>query len=236
MPFIINPFMVAPSGPQIPPDLANLVRWYKADSFSLADGTAIGGTGNEWIEQTGSGKDLTQATAARRPIFKTNIYGSKPAIQFISANQYWLTMPLLTLTPPFTIVIVGTTGSSIILGHDTQNMQVRAGHSGNNLFLFSGVGVDSAVCVTANTSVRGETFRAADAAGSMFFRDGKVDITGGGGSTGAVNLLLNTVSDPQFGLHINGYLAEICIWSQNQLTTDLDILYDNYFKPRWGLP
>jgi hypothetical protein len=236
MAFIINPFMVAPSGPQSPTDLANLVRWYKADSLSLADGTAVGNTGTEWTDSTGSGNSLTQATAARRPIFKTNIFGSKPAVQFISANQYWLSMPVLTMANPFTIVIVGITGSSIILGHDTLNMQVRAGHAGNNLFIFDGgASVDSVVCTTPNTSVRAETWRSEDAVGSIFFRDGKIDVTAGG-NTGAVSLSINTMSDPQFGLHINGYIAEVCIWSQNQINADMDALYDNYFKPRWGLP
>ena len=234
MAYILSPFFLTP--PVTPNSLANLLRWYKADSFSLADGTAIGGTGNEWIDQTGSGNDLTESTALNRPVFHTNIYGTMPAVQFIAANPSWMTMPLVTLgaSTQFTIAIVGATGSCIVLGHNSANMQVRTGHAGNNLFFYAGVGVDSNVCTTANTSVRMEIYRRDDAAGSMSFRDGKVNITLGGSDSNASTL--NRLSDPNFGLHINGYIAEICIWTTNHTNADLDNLYDNYFKPRWGLP
>src|SRR5206468_584290 len=49
----------AASGPSLP----NMVVWWKADSFSLSDGTAVGNTGTEWVDSSGNGFTATQATS-----------------------------------------------------------------------------------------------------------------------------------------------------------------------------
>jgi hypothetical protein len=243
MGFLINPFMVAPGGPQSPSDLANLVRWYKADSFSLSDGTAIGGTGNEWLDQSGSGADLTQATAGQRPVYHTNIFGSMPAITFTAASSQGLAMTDLTLaaspTGRFTIIVIAaTTNDNIILGTDsagTGNTQVRFRHGGpqNIAFFFAGVGVDSSPFTNAQTSIRSTCWRRSDAFGSILFRDNKISVASGGNDPGVADINQVGLS---FGLFTNGNVAEICIYTASHSDADLDALYDNYFRPRWGLP
>src|SRR5437867_11547265 len=69
------------------PSLNNIVVWWKADSLSLSDGTAIGDTGTEWVDQSGNGFTASQSTANRRPLFKINIFGSMPAVEFDGVND-----------------------------------------------------------------------------------------------------------------------------------------------------
>jgi len=128
---ILNSYQFAPSGPLLPSDLSNLVRWYKADSFALADGTPIGGGGNTWIDQSASGVNAAQATAGNRPVFKTNIVNGKPVIRFTSASQHYLTHTTLTLIGHFTIIVISSsTNDHCVWGHDAANEQVRIGDAG----------------------------------------------------------------------------------------------------------
>lgn len=243
MSLIINPFFSAPSGPSLPSDLPNLVRWYKADSFALSDGTAIGGVGQEWLDQSVSAANLTQATVGQRPVYHTNVFGSMPAIQFTAASSQALVMPLLTFAASpgglFTIVVVATsTNDNIIMGTDsagTGNTQVRFRHGSpaNVVFFFAGTGVESGTFTNAQASIRATIWKRVDTSGSINFRENKLSVPSPGSDPGQADM--NQVSGT-FGLFTNGNVAEICVWAASQSDADLDTLYDNYFKPRWGLP
>lgn len=51
--------------------------FFKADSLALSDGTAVGS-----VADTANGVNWTQATGGKQPLFKTNIFGSKPSLRF----------------------------------------------------------------------------------------------------------------------------------------------------------
>jgi hypothetical protein len=83
---------------------SNCVRLVRAsdsaqqDFVTLADGTldvasiatflaATTGKVVTLYDQTGNGKDVTQATDANRPVFALNVIGSRPAMQFLRASS-----------------------------------------------------------------------------------------------------------------------------------------------------
>lgn len=59
--------------------------WYAADrtGTTLTDGTAV----DTWNDLSGNGFHLT-GTATKRPLYKTSIVGTKPAILFDGSNDY----------------------------------------------------------------------------------------------------------------------------------------------------
>lgn len=61
-----------------PTDIAGLQLWLKADSLSLSDTDPVG----TWADSSGQGNDATQATAAKKPIYKANIQNGKPVVRF----------------------------------------------------------------------------------------------------------------------------------------------------------
>jgi len=57
----------------------HLSGWYKADAITgLSDGAAV----TSWVDSSGRGNTLTQATAAAQPSYETNEINSLPVVRF----------------------------------------------------------------------------------------------------------------------------------------------------------
>jgi len=61
-----------------PDDVSGLSLWLKADALSLNDGDPV----TTWTDSSTNSNDATQATAAKKPTFKTNIVNSQPVVRF----------------------------------------------------------------------------------------------------------------------------------------------------------
>lgn len=84
-----------------------LAAWYKADAISgLNDGDAI----STWADQSGNGRDATQAST-KRPTYKVNILNGKPAVRF-NGSQGMLTSSFDLSSSAATIIVVATAGAS----------------------------------------------------------------------------------------------------------------------------
>ena len=75
-----------------PADNASLIGWYKAESLSGSDGTAI----SSWADSSASNKAATQGTGANQPVTKTGVFGNYGAARFDGINDSLVT----TLNPP----------------------------------------------------------------------------------------------------------------------------------------
>lgn len=214
-----------------PLSFPGLLRWYRADSFSgiANDGDSIGGGGNTrgpWIDQTGSGDD---ATAGSGPIFKTNIIGAMPVIRFATALG-----PAMLFNPgnlaDFTVVAVcqTTAGSDSFVFY---NSTTAPGHQLRLLFFgvhdvvwyagsgivtvpFAGNNFESVGCKRSGTTI------------SM--RQNKVNL--GGGVDGNV-WTVNQIGNGSTGSTLD--LAELLVYNTTISEANLDLLYDQYLKPRW---
>lgn len=58
--------------------------WWKADSLALANNDPVG----TWNDVSGNNFKLVQATAGRKPLFKTNVVNGKPAVLFDGSDDY----------------------------------------------------------------------------------------------------------------------------------------------------
>lgn len=229
----------AASGPTSPDQLANLVRWYKADAgFTLIDGDPVGDVGKHWVDFSPAAVDLVQASAGNRPVYHTNVFGTMPAVQFDAASNQFLAMSSLTLATDYTIIgVMKVSVEGMLFGDNTSNYQIRVIHTGSNTLSFYAGGTDvvSNVFSGAANSVRMNGWRR-DGAGFIYFREQNIDRGTIGDAGGEISFTLTNMGSTSFGGYISGFIGEACIYSQKHTDFDVDALYTNYFKSRWGLP
>ncbi len=243
IPIPLGFFKPASSSSSVTPgSLSNLVVWFKADSFSLSDGTAIGGTGNEWQDQGPNDYDATQGTAGLRPLFKTNIFGSMPAIRFDGTDDILeFAGGGLSLLADFTIMIVTknvdySAEYRLLLGIGAgTSQQVLMGLSGNNtLSLYNGVIATSTAFSTSAADARLNVL-GRDGTAAKYYENNGVDKSNGTLVAGLSGL--QRIGGYGGGAqYFNGDMAEIVVYSDIKSQATVQSLYTNYFKPRWGLP
>ncbi len=82
-----------------PSDVPDLLTWLKADAITgLNDGDPVG----TWPDASGNGKDATQTTSWRRPIYATNQVNGLPALKFDAFNDGMVT----SANPPKSSTII----------------------------------------------------------------------------------------------------------------------------------
>ena len=96
-----------------PRKIPGLVLWYSADKISgLSDGDPIA----TWPDRSGNGIDATQATEAKRPLFKVNQINGRPAVRSDGSDDNMSLSPSVASGPKtFFSVIKPTVGSEVFL-------------------------------------------------------------------------------------------------------------------------
>lgn len=70
----------------IPKTISGLTLWFAADRLTgFNDGDAV----TTWPDLSGNGYDVTQATAANKPLYKTGIFKGRPALLFDGSDDYF---------------------------------------------------------------------------------------------------------------------------------------------------
>ena len=68
-----------------PLDISGLQLWLDASQIvGLNDGDPVG----TWPDSSGNGRDFTQATGSSKPVYKTNIRGTLPAVLFDGVDDH----------------------------------------------------------------------------------------------------------------------------------------------------
>jgi hypothetical protein len=88
-------------GAWTPASEGTLQAWYKADSLVLSDNDPI----STWTDSSSSGYNATQTLTAR-PLYKTNIQNSLPAVLFSAASTQSFVTSIPADTKPFTVAVV----------------------------------------------------------------------------------------------------------------------------------
>lgn len=220
-----------------PTSYAGLEGWLKADTFpGASDGDAIGAIGQHWIDQTGNGHDGFNHTGLNKPSYQTNEVGSMPIVRFAPGDQAFLSLVTpYNLTGDLTIIFTmrkASTIDTIMLAHDVLNHQVRRSRATvNNASFYSGsVETISSGFASAVTALQVVTYRRSGLTVSL--RENKT-----ARGTGA-EPLLNAAQFDRLG---NSFflgtgeeeIAELIIYNQHRSDAEVDLLYDQYLKPRW---
>lgn len=236
MGLIINSFFIAaPPVVVTPASFAGLTRWYKADSFALADGTAIGGGGNTWTDLSAFAAPLSQAAVGQRPVFKTNIVGTMPVVRFSPGSSQYLSMTAVGLSA-YTFIVIGSFNSdSMTFGSDAFNYQVRVKRSGaNNMSnYFGGSDVQSTALTNPANTIRMLTWRRNG--GVCTWRENTTSASIAADS-GDATPQFNAFGRASFGGFLDGDIGEMVAYDNELSDANLDSLYNDYFKARWSLP
>ena len=110
------------AGAATSPPTAGLAVWLRAD----AGVTTTSGKVSTWADQSGSGRNATQGTAAARPTFVANALNGKPVVSFNGTNTY------LSLS----YAVNGLTGMTIVLVTNNTASQTGGQWGNENAALF----------------------------------------------------------------------------------------------------
>lgn len=231
---IINPFWSAAGFVVTPADFGGgAFRWYDAASFDyLADGATI--TAADPWDDLSANNDNATTTAGNESIFKTNIFGSRPAVRTSGTlpHRFLFDGGQITLTD-FTIFFVTKRiiADSFALSLSTGNRQVRIFRSGANvLSFFAGGGeIISGVLATAETDARLNGWIRSGTAMSFYENDTPV-----AGGVDGNSIDLNQIGSDS--LNPNMDIGEIVIYNSILSGPDIQSLYDGYFQPKFSLP
>ncbi|MDQ3106307.1 MAG: LamG domain-containing protein [Actinomycetota bacterium] len=129
----------APAGPT-PDKLTGapaLSLWLKADAITpVADGTAVA----TWADSSGNGRDVTQATGGKQPLYKVAVpgLGGKPALRFDGTDDTLVNAATgLTAGTAWTVAVVGinrspgTVSKMLFDGRGTGFLDLAVSGSGN---------------------------------------------------------------------------------------------------------
>ncbi len=89
----------SPGGPTLTITSGLIARW-EADAITgLSDGDPVA----TWPDTSGAGRNATQSSGTLKPLFKTNIFGTAPAVRFDGSNDVMTFTP--TSIPSWTMFI-----------------------------------------------------------------------------------------------------------------------------------
>jgi hypothetical protein len=223
--------------PDSPPTLASLIGWLKADSFipALPDGTVVGTSGNDLVDQSDEGRDATFSVGTP-PTYETNEVNGLPVIRF-STVQAQLNFPELVFAGDFTVAFVGRTTAgldTLWLGHDTLNHQLRMNRAGVYIAsYYAGLGeLLSSAFGGASSDFQCIIWRRSGT--TVSFRQNKV--SRGTASEAVQTARFNTLCNNIFVGTGRGDLGEIAFWEAAHSDAAVDGMYDNWWQPRWALP
>jgi hypothetical protein len=226
-----------------PDDFSNLEGWWKADSLSLADGTAVGDTGTEWPDSSGNGNDMAQATSGFRPVFKTSIFGAMPSVRFDGTND-WLAMTgsiVLSASTEYTVLTVSKCNATPVAYCWFQdNAGTQQFYRGDNTCATYNTGgvpwkVSDAFGTAVTSVVAASARRTSSDYTAVQFRENKTARGAGGAGNSNYEWTIKVIGNSLENFP-NMDMAELMVWNSFLTNTDMDSLYDNYLKPRWGLP
>ncbi len=200
----------------------------------------MGDTGVTWTDSSSHGRHGTQGTAADRPLYKTNIFGTKPSIRFDGSSDVLSFSPDISLgaNESYTVIIVGKSinnADAVLLSHALTNIQYRVFRSAGPTVSFFGNSIelisDAFTTSLLNTTVM-VTWRTDGTDDKTSFRENK---TARGGPTGTGNSVcqLNQIGRASFATFANWDYGEILVISRLLTDNEVDSLYDSYMRPRW---
>lgn len=199
-----------------PTSVSGLIGWWKADALTLNDGDAVG----SWTDSSGAGNALVQATAGKKPLYKTKILNGMPVVRFDGTDDVLVSAGGMTGTPKHAFAVAKYAAATF------------ANYDG----LFTGVSAQADLVLTGNVGGLSSAIWYDDATLSTVYRKDGVDfaennmvgpmnafaymsISCAGGWT--TSLVPQIGQDRNNGARFwNGDVAEIFVYNSVLSTTD----------------
>lgn len=222
-----------------PLSFTGLQGFWRADAFpagTISDGDNVGSAGDHWLDLSGNGRDASDlgGIILTLPTYETNEVNGLPVVRFDALGEQ-LAFPELVVND-FTIITVGRTTvgqDTLWFGQRTLNHQLRINTGG--VFMagfFNGVTfINSTAFAGSSSDFQVTVWRRSG--NTVTFRQNKT--SRGSGSEAGV-LRLDSVCNNTFLSSGRGDLGEVVMYDQHRSDSEVDQLYDQWFKPRWALP
>ncbi len=225
---------------------SNLFVWWKSDSTgsNYSNGNPV----NRWTNSMPPSLLLTVKNGgdAARAVFSNNWFGSYPAICFDGVNDSFFisnsvssTWENLSVLRPYTAIVIGRTpGGGTVMSSSVDNLS-NVGSVGFGVTNWMRIFQDPTYpVVTIGVSFTNKfmaVFQSRSGpAENRFYND---LATGTNLTTSVDGAVIEVGSQATFGGFYKWELAEFIIFTNNYLTgAQITNLYNNYAKPRYGLP
>jgi hypothetical protein len=209
-----------------PAKISNLVGWWPAYGITgLSDDDVVG----TFPDQSGNGRNLTQATAAKKPLYKTNVKNGYPTVRFDGSDDYLQGAFGATIAQPITYFIAFraiTVGPNeyIMAGDDITNRVGLLIVTGGWWGIYAGAGLVSTTVPDTNWHYIVAIFNGAS---SSIRLDGAAIKSGNAGANSLDGLTLGA-------LYTGGENANIDVivcgaYSKVVSGTELTLLESSYF-------
>jgi hypothetical protein len=84
-----------------PDSIPSITAWYRSDDLAGVDGSSV----SSWVDRTGNGRTVTQATGGKQPILKLSIINGRSVVRFDGVNDA-LTQASFSIVDPFAVFMV----------------------------------------------------------------------------------------------------------------------------------
>lgn len=193
-----------------PSDISGMVAWYKADSLALSDGDAVG----SWADSSPNGNHVTQATAGKKPTFKTNILNGKPVVRFDGEDFLQIATLSPSVSQPTTIYCVAKdrTGINIRIVYDG----IDSSHRQNMAFIGNTLSAYAGTQLTGGDGLGTSFLKTTilyNGASSSARLNGASWLSGDIGSQVLVGLTVGGLFNMATGFSLDGDIAELIIYN-----------------------
>ena len=191
-----------------PSSITGLRSWFCADHIrGFKDGDAI----TTWADSHGT-FDVTQGTAANRPLLKKFIQNNHHVLRFDGSNDYLQSSSFTASSQPHTIFVVCKNSStaairSVFDGIASGNRHTINYQTTGHLLLYAGTSLDSGVDDGTSFLLCTAVF---DTTASKIYKNGTLRITGAAGSHTLTGYTIGAIHDGS--LPLNGDVGEILIY------------------------
>ena len=221
-----------------PTDIAGLLLWLDADAITgLGDGDPIA----TWADQSGNGNDALQVTAAKKPLYKTNVANGLAVVRADATDDFLALTSNITgedLTIIFVVASTKTTPNAVFGGGAFQNRCQLSAIGGSPVFYCAGdyyrYFVDNPAHYDGSFHIHGLLVPDKDVSNSAWYIDGSLlDVRGTVDTTPtSLNIADILGNDPWH--FFDGDIAEFIVY--NSILSDADRnLVENYLSTKYGV-
>ncbi len=234
-----------------PIQLPSLFAWYEANVGVYSDaGTTLatnGQTVQQWNDQSGAGKHLSQATSAKRPTFNTGVQNNLSGISFVSGNGQFLATATIALggtTASVFAVIKGSTppadnrGVSFIGGADANDFSTTTSSiifyyptTTSVLALSNGVNLSTGAVTNGAFTQIGSIF---DGTNHTMYIGGTAQTAVGDTNTFGATGKFGVGGQPNGNSPLDGTILELIITS-NAVSAANRANIKSYFTTKWAV-
>lgn len=221
----------------VPTAISGLAGWWRGDLLVTESSLAV----SAWGDSSGSGdanRVLVQATGGKKPTLTASnaAANNQATIDFVSASSQQLDSTgnwSAALSQPYSIFMVGKDGGGGFQGwasNTASSVAINYGNGSANMVLYAGSFLASDQGASASPKMVGAVFN--DTSSKIYENARTPRNTGAGGATALAQLTLG--ANPGAGIYLNGWLAEVVVYSKALSAGDIDSLC-TYFAARYAL-